>query len=284
VTKVLVPTRQDAMHQIRLELSQLDQSETAARYVAQVRDSDFFQKLMNGTLPLHWATARMVSDDPAKGLDQASADDLLVGELREFIGKPQRAFNVVSPYFVPTEKGVEFFSSLAQQGVKVQILTNSLEATDVAAVHSGYAKSRVDLLKAGVKLFEMRKTPRAENARRGKRTGLLGSSGSSLHTKMFSVDGQRVFVGSFNFDPRSVNLNTEMGFLINSNSLAAQIDRDFKTLPETAYEVVLDEQESLVWIEREGNQLTRHYLEPKATVWRKMVVFFFSLLPIKDLL
>jgi len=185
---------------------------------------------------------------------------------------------------VPTEKGVAFFTRLARQGVSVQILTNSLEATDVAAVHSGYAKSRVELLKAGVKLFELRKTPGAENARQNKRNTMLGSSGSSLHTKMFSVDGSRVFVGSFNFDPRSVNLNTEMGFLIRSNSLAAQIDRDFKTLPSIAYEVVLDEQDSLVWIEREGNQLTKYQLEPNATLWRKMVVFFFSLLPINDLL
>lgn len=284
VEKVLVPTPQSAIEQIRQDLSQLPESEPAARYVTQVRESVFFQKLMTGNLPLHWSTARMVSDDPAKGLDQANQEDLLVGELRDFIGQPEQVLNVVSPYFVPTEKGVAFFSRLAQQGVKVQILTNSLDATDVAAVHSGYAKSRVDLLKAGVKLFEMRKTLRVENVRQNKRNTMLGSSGSSLHTKMFSVDGSKVFVGSFNFDPRSVNLNTEMGFLINSQSLAAQIDRDFKTLPETAYEVTLDDQDSLVWIERKGDQITKHQLEPKATMWRRMVVFFFSLLPINDLL
>jgi putative cardiolipin synthase len=284
VKKVLVPTPQNSIEQIKRDLSQLPESEPAARYATQVRESVFFQKLMNGSLPLHWTTTRMVSDDPAKGLDQANQEDLLVGELRDFIGQPEQVLNVVSPYFVPTEKGVAFFSRLAQQGVKVQILTNSLEATDVAAVHSGYAKSRVDLLKAGVKLFEMRKTPRVESIRQNKRNTMLGSSGSSLHTKMFSVDGSRVFVGSFNFDPRSVNLNTEMGFLINSKSLAAQIDRDFKTLPETAYEVTLDEQGSLVWIERKGDQTTRHPLEPKATMWRRVVVFFFSLLPINDLL
>lgn len=284
VKKVLVPTPHDSIEQIKRDLSQLPESEPAARYVTQVRESVFFQKLMNGSLPLHWATTRMVSDDPAKGLDQASREDYLVDELRDFIGQPEQTLNVVSPYFVPTEKGVAFFTRLARQGVSVQILTNSLEATDVAAVHSGYAKSRVDLLKAGVKLFEMRKTPRVESIRQNKRNTMLGSSGSSLHTKMFSVDGSRVFVGSFNFDPRSVNLNTEMGFLINSKSLAAQIDRDFKTLPETAYEVTLDEQGSLVWIERKGEQITKHQLEPKATMWRRVVVFFFSLLPINDLL
>ena len=103
----------------------------------------------------------MVSDDPAKGLDQANQEDLLVGELRDFIGQPEQVFECgVALLCAHGVRALRFFSRLAQQGVKVQILTNSLEATDVAAVHSGYAKSRVDLLKAGVKLFEMRKTPR----------------------------------------------------------------------------------------------------------------------------
>ena len=190
---------------------------------------------------------------------------------------------MVSPYFVPTERGVAFFSRLAKAGVNVQILTNSLEATDVAAVHSGYAKTRVELLKAGVKLFELKSSSGVQKT--GTRRNLmLGTSGSSLHTKTFSVDSSRVFVGSFNFDPRSVNLNTEMGFLIQSESLATQIDLAFQALPVMAYEVRLDENDALVWIERQGGKEIVHNLEPKATLWRKAVVFFYSLLPINDLL
>jgi len=142
----------------------------------------------------------------------------------------------------------------------------------------------VELLKAGVKLFELKSSAGVQNKRQGKRNSMLGSSGSSLHTKTFSVDGSRVFVGSFNFDPRSVNLNTEMGFLIQSTVLATQIDLAFQALPTMAYEVRLDDDDSLVWIEREGGQEIRHDLEPKATTWRKIVVFFYSLLPINDLL
>jgi len=88
VGKVLVPTEQAAIEQIRHDLSQLQESDPAARYVIQARESAFFQKLLKGNLPLHWATARMVSDDPAKGLDQASREDYLVDELRDFIGQP----------------------------------------------------------------------------------------------------------------------------------------------------------------------------------------------------
>lgn len=281
---ILLPTEPTVLDQLDSEKLTAEQQERAAVYTRQVRESLFLQEFLSGKLPLQWTEVRMVSDDPAKGLDEASREDYLVAELRDFIAEPKFSLSVVSPYFVPTEKGVAFFSRLAKAGVNVQILTNSLEATDVAAVHSGYAKTRVDLLKAGVKLYELKSSAGVKNKHRGKRNSMLGSSGSSLHTKTFSVDGSRVFVGSFNFDPRSVNLNTEMGFLIQSTALATQIDLAFQALPTMAYEVRLDDNESLVWIERVGGKEVRHDLEPKATWWLKTKVFFYSMLPINDLL
>src|SRR5690606_22057425 len=107
------------------------------------------------------------------------------------------------------------------RGVKVRILTNSLDATDVAAVHAGYAKWRKDLLKSGITLFEMNSFSSVTAGRKSKSS--IGSSGASLHAKTFAVDGKRIFVGSFNFDPRSFNLNTELGFVIDSPALARQI-------------------------------------------------------------
>lgn len=282
-SKILLPSEPAVLDELDREQLTVEQEERAAVYVKQVRESVFVQDFLRGKLPLQWTQVRMVSDDPAKGLDEASREDYLVSELRDFIAEPRFSLSVVSPYFVPTERGVAFFSRLAKAGVNVQILTNSLEATDVAAVHSGYAKTRVELLKAGVKLFELKSSSGVQKT--GTRRNLmLGTSGSSLHTKTFSVDSSRVFVGSFNFDPRSVNLNTEMGFLIQSESLATQIDLAFQALPVMAYEVRLDENDALVWIERQGGKEIVHNLEPKATLWRKAVVFFYSLLPINDLL
>lgn len=282
-SKILLPTEPTVLDKLDSEKLTAEQQERAAVYTTQVRESVFVQDFLSGNLQLQWTEVRMVSDDPAKGLDEASREDYLVAELRDFIAEPKFSLSVVSPYFVPTEKGVAFFSRLAKAGVNVQILTNSLEATDVAAVHSGYAKTRVELLKAGVKLFELKSSAGVQRTNT-KRNLMLGNSGSSLHTKTFSVDSSRVFVGSFNFDPRSVNLNTEMGFLIQSESLATQIDLAFQALPVMAYEVRLDENDALVWIERQGGKEIVHNLEPKATAWRKAVVFFYSLLPINDLL
>ncbi|MGO4843890.1 phospholipase D-like domain-containing protein, partial [Rhizobiaceae sp. 2RAB30] len=78
--------------------------------------------------------------------------------------------------------------------VDVAVLTNSLAATDVAAVHGAYAKYRTRLLQGGVRLYELR--PRAKNLE----LQVIGSKGASLHTKAFTVDGRLGFIGSFNFD------------------------------------------------------------------------------------
>jgi putative cardiolipin synthase len=114
---------------------------------------------------------------------------------------------LISPYFVPGGRGTRFLIKLRRRGVKVSVLTNSLAATDVLAVHGGYARYRKRLLRAGIELYELK---------RGGQEGrsLFGSGGASLHTKAFTVDGKLAFVGSFNLDPKSANLNTEMGIFV----------------------------------------------------------------------
>jgi len=235
-----------------------------------------------GTLPFDWAPARMVSDDPAKGLGLASRDDLFLQRLLEIVGEPMTELQLVSPYFVPTAEGVETFTRLARSGVQVALLVNSLAATDVDAVHSGYTRRRKALLKAGIKLYEMRRESQIEPVRR---TGVFGSSASSLHAKTFAVDRQRLFVGSFNFDPRSANLNTEIGFVIESPRLAGVLADGFERgIPERAYEVQLDRDGSLFWTETVDGETLRYDVEPETTTLQRALVFVLSLLPIEPLL
>jgi len=120
-------------------------------------------------------------------------------------------------------------------------------ATDVAAVHTGYARYRRDLLRGGVDLYEMKRKAGSETGR--SQISVTGSSGASLHTKAMIIDGRWVFVGSMNIDPRSANLNTEMGVLVESPELAAQLRDQFDHIigPEMSYRVVLEESEGLVW-------------------------------------
>jgi putative cardiolipin synthase len=188
----------------------------------------------------------------------------------------------VSPYFVPGAQGVEQFAALARKGVKVTVLTNSLEATDVAAVHAGYARRRKALLAAGIELLEMKRAPSAA-ARSESRFG--SSSGSSLHAKTFSVDRSVVFVGSFNFDPRSSQLNTELGFVIESPAMAsAASDAILGRLAADAYSVRLDPDGELQWVEQVGGRDVVHDREPGAGFLRQLGVSVLSLLPIEWLL
>jgi putative cardiolipin synthase len=248
-----------------------------------MRESDFVAELVARHLPLEWAAARLVSDDPAKALDRAAPSSRVGPQLKESIGEPARNLDLVSSYFVPGQNGTEALSTLARHGVAVRVLTNSLEATDVAAVHAGYAKWRKPLLAAGVKLYELRRSwPQDVGPRL---SGSLGSSGSSLHAKTFAVDGERVFVGSFNFDPRSARLNTEMGLVIDSPALARQLAATLdRSVADRAYEVRLAPDGALYWIERKQGVAIRHDAEPGAGFWRGIGVRILSWLPIEWLL
>jgi putative cardiolipin synthase len=240
------------------------------------------RELLDGLLAFDWARAHLVSDAPAKVLGHARRRTMLLSKLREIVGTPQRELHLVSPYFVPTRAGVAFLVALARQGIHISVLTNSLEATDVAAVHAGYARWRRPLLRAGIALFESRRllpTARRHRRRRG------GSSSTSLHAKTFAIDGERVFVGSFNFDPRSAQLNTEMGLLIESPALArACADLFTNAANRHAYSVQLDARGALQWQQHDDAGISLHHREPGASIWRRAWVRILSWFPIEWML
>ncbi|MFZ5483910.1 MAG: phospholipase D family protein [Pseudomonadota bacterium] len=246
-------------------------------------DSEFARRWTEGTLKFEWAVTHLVSDDPAKGLDRSHAEAALAAQLTRVLGAPARQFDLVSPYFVPTRHGTRLLTELAGRGVRVRVLTNALEATDVSAVHAGYAKRRKTLLKSGITLYEWpRRLPKAHRA-----SGAFasGNSRASLHAKTFAVDNARLFVGSFNFDPRSARLNTELGLVIESPALASGLTRVFdRSLPALAYEARLDAQGQLYWIDRRGAQETRRDSEPGATLWRRAWLWLITRLPVEWLL
>lgn len=264
----------------------------AKKYIEAVRELPFVQKFLDRQLEFVWADVQLITDSPKKTLGLAHQKQLLGYQLQQAIGNPQQCVRLVSPYFVPTAAGVIQLCDMAKRGVEITILTNALEATDVAVVHAGYAKWRKTLLKAGIQLFEVQKiSPLARKQERKLRRQRLkgkerfGGSASSLHAKTFSVDQERVFLGSFNFDPRSLQLNTELGFVIHSAALACQIDHAFKeTIPNYAYRVRIDAHNKLYWEERLGPRITRYNSEPGVSWWRKLGMRTLALLPIDWLL
>ena len=281
--RILAPAKPARIEELAASATRTERDPAAAAYMEALRQAPFIRQMLSGELNPEWAVTRMVSDDPAKVLGRAKPERMIIHQLREAIGEPTTEVELVSPYFVPTAAGVKALSAMSRRGVKIQVLTNSLNATDVAPVHAGYAKRRKALLKAGVRLFELRR--KSPKSRGDKRVGPFGSSGSSLHAKTFSVDRSRVFIGSFNFDPRSAQLNTELGFVIESPTLAQEIEAAFNDfIPQNAYEVKLSDQGRLYWMERRGKKTIRHDREPGATFWKRTGIKLLSWLPIEWLL
>jgi len=284
VASIVAPAPADARAKLEATFAATRADPDATVYLQALRESPEVRALLAEKLPFEWVEARLVRDEPRKTLD--TTDDrslLLLASLLPAIGEPQTSFDLVSPYFVPGERGTEVLTSLAKRGVRVRILTNSLAATDVGPVHAGYAKRREELLRAGVRLYEFK--PAAAPLPTQSKKGIAGSRAGSLHAKTFAIDGRRIFVGSFNFDPRSARLNTEMGVVIESRTLAGRlVERLDKDLPAIAWEVRLRDDGALEWIDHGPAGEVRYSEEPASTAMRRAWIRGMSLLPIDWLL
>lgn len=199
-------------------------SQAGQAYLANVQTAVEHFAANNGPV-LEWTDVQVVADDPIKGMGTVGRDQLMINRLADIVGDTTQRLDLISAYFVPARDGARYFGGLAQKGVNVRILTNSWEATDVPMVHAGYTKYRRELLEDGAHLFELKRD--GERPQGKDELGPIGSSGASLHAKTFVVDDNRVFIGSFNFDPRSALLNCEMGFLIDSPAIAHANTRMF---------------------------------------------------------
>ena len=255
-------------------------------YLDAVARSTLLRQLLDRELPLDWTSAQVLSDNPAKTLDRGQRTDvLLFPALMERLGRPTRSFDIISPYFVPGDDGTALLVDLARSGVKVRVLTNSLASSDERIVHAGYMKRRRELLRAGVELYELKPTANRESLKVRGRFGAGKVAG--LHAKTYAVDGERIFVGSFNFDQRSARLNTEMGVVIDSPLGAAELAEVFEQdVPELAYRVQLaPDGETLVWTERDASgREIRYDVDPQTDWVRRFGLDLLSGLPIDWLL
>lgn len=276
---------------LRARLDQAAHSLQGQHYQHALQQSSLQRWLQEGRSDWLWAPAHLVSDSPAKALGQASGPQLIGTQLARAIGQPLHTVDLVSPYFVPTSSGIQALQHLRDLGIQVRVLTNALEATDVPMVHIGYARYRPSLLAMGVQLYELRRQAPAAGPdplhERRQRRWLLASSGSSLHAKTFAIDGQRAFVGSLNFDPRSVLLNTEMGLLIESPVLAERIHSAFdEAVPWHAYRVQLGSDGRLQWHSVLPDTLQPYiqHHEPNSRWYKRWGLWLLQHLPIEPLL
>ena len=255
-------------------------------YVRSLRKTAFGSLVRSGQVSLVIAPAEALYDLPADaGANLAETTSTIFPVLRQSVEGARREVLMISPYFVPGAKSLEVLCSLVRRGVRVKVLTNSLASTDVPVVHTGYARYRPRLLACGVALHELRPN---RAAAKGSHFGL--SSGASLHTKAIVVDGETVFIGSMNLDPRSKHLNSEVALRIDSRALGQQMIElfDDATTLEQAFSVELDEAgnpgAALHWTAREGDHVVRYSREPLASEWRRLLNQLLGPLTPEDLL
>jgi cardiolipin synthase C len=250
----------------------------AQPYVAMLKARPLIDELRDRQLQFVWSATRLVADDPAKVFSD-SRTLILLPQLLKDTGTPHTQFDLVSPYFVLMQEGSRDFGMLAHQGVRVRVLTNSLASNDVAAVHAGYAKHRRELLAAGIQLYELKRVDPSAH-RHG------GSSAGSLHAKTLQIDDESLFVGSFNFDPRSVRLNTEMGVVVENRAMAQELGAFFDSgLVQRAYQVRLSaDGRHLEWVDTTPAGTRVLDTEPGASLWRRALVKMLSVLPVDWLL
>lgn len=226
---------------------------------------------------LAWsAEVELVADPPEKAA--GLAPETWLGErINALIAATRESLIVSSPYFIPGTAGARTLSALVAAGSRIRILTNSLAATDVIAVHGAYARYRRDLLAGGVALHELKPEPKRHRA------SLFGSRTASLHTKAFVVDDALGFVGSFNLDPRSASINTEMGLVFRVPQLARQLRQrlEAQLSPEASYALAL-RHGRIVWSERRDGRDIAHSAEPEAPLRRALPARLISWLPIES--
>jgi len=229
---------------------------------------------------LTWAPVRVLYDPPEKA--EARASHNIFSVLDALVSNARTEVLIENAYFVPRDHGVELTAALHARGVRVRVLTNSLASNDLVSVHSGYQKYRDDLLENGVEMYELRPDSSMQQLRW---SAVSAKSRAGLHAKAMVVDRRYVVVGSYNLDPRSADINTELALLIDSPAFAKKIAEFFDdgVKPENSYRVTL-EQGRLRWTTSDGGTVRVYTHEPETSWWRRFSADTLGILPIHSML
>ena len=251
----------------------------ASKYADAVRSSilDYVQTDASAFI---WAEYDLVYDSPDKANPDINTEaGSIVVQMRESVGDVQEELFVVTPYFVLLKDNIEGFRGLRDRNVEITVLTNSLASNNHTVSHSGYAPVRKPLLEMGVSLYELRANARVPG---DESTGVQDAK-STLHAKVFSIDRKRIFIGSFNWNQRSANLDTELGVIIHSPEMATQmVERVSAVLPKRSFEVFLNQKGKIRWKGHENGQEFILTKEPQTGFWHRFNAGFMRMMPIKS--
>jgi putative cardiolipin synthase len=259
--------------------AELDRQATEAgqKIYQRALTSPLVENLIADRVEPYPAQGRVVTDDPEKLLNRVSAEhQILVTALATVVDEAVSEVLVITPYFIPGKSGVEFWRSITNKGVRVVVLTNSLASNNHTPVHSGYSRYRRAIIEAGVELYELR----VDSSKTLQSDDQQAYDKVTLHTKALVIDREITFVGSLNLDPRSIDINTEMGVLIDNSDMAGELTKKFfANLPSLAYRVTENEKGSLRWTTIIDGQSITETKEPNTSAWLRFKAWFLKILP-----
>jgi len=214
---------------------------------------------------LAWCSVEVLADAPQKMDGRAGFESPVRQRLFELNSSAEQEVLIENGYFIPRDEGLARLHKQLQRDVKIKVLTNSLASNDTGLSHAGYRRYRQQLLEAGVELYETR-IDAALGAEFELNDRLPTSVG--LHSKAATIDRQIGFVGSYNLDPRSAFINTEIGLVVHDVSFAAKLATVIEQgmAAENAWRLGLQADGALYW---QHEQLQTK--EPKAH-WRKRLL------------
>jgi len=239
-------------------------------------NSQLLQDLIADRQPLFVGPARVLADNPDKLINKIDEAHMqLAKDLSGVVRRAETEIIFISPYYVPGDRGVQLIRDLVAKGVRVVILTNSLASNNHVPVHSAYARYRRDVVKAGAELYEIR-----ANAARELEGDEKGPEVLTLHTKAFLIDRRYLFVGSLNLDPRSIEINAEMGLLIDCEPMVRTFTRRAEErLSAVTYRVLVNDKGKLEWHTRIDKQEVIETKEPLTGWWLRFKAWFMKIAP-----
>jgi putative cardiolipin synthase len=203
-------------------------AENPENFAPEIRDtiSDMGDRANQIFNQMHWTKVEYLHDIPGKNKlpDQLDGGGRSTNSLIELLTRAEHQILIESPYLIMPEEGFAFFAELLAKGIQVHIVTNSLASTDNLQAYSGYHKQKQRLLNLGIKIYEFKPKPGIyrqlidRHEQLGKEVLIF-----ALHAKSMVIDNRITYIGTFNFDPRSANLNTEVGLVIDDTRIAQQV-------------------------------------------------------------
>jgi len=264
----------------RVRLRESLQQKDALPWALALEADETLENLKRWREGLLWTQAHVVVDPLERFEGQGQS--AIVEFTEAHIDNVEREFVAESAYLIPAENGIANIKKHVDRGVRVRLLTNSLMSNNHITAHSGYMKYRKPMLEAGAELYELR----ADAALREHFKAFDGDHEvpAGIHTKAFVLDGEQALIGSFNFDPRSRDLNSEIGLVITDAAFARRVleemNRDFH--PENSYRLFLNEKGKLRWeLQNPDGSITIYKHDPGASIWKRMGARILSWMPIE---